>query len=88
MENTLENFPDDKYLYDLKGSLVNRYTNVPPSQEKRTTLKDRNFLESENVFIKLNRSQREDLFNQLKLDTDFLCGLNIMDYSFLVGVTN
>lgn len=49
-------------------------------------LKDVNFMQSTDIFIELNRHDRNRLFNQLKRDIEFLEKYQIMDYSFLVAI--
>ena len=80
--------------YDLKGSLVGRYT-VP---DEKQTLKDKNLL-----FAKINRVLRKTkgmlqfkntsssndinhIRSQIKRDSEFLMGLGFMDYSILLAI--
>ncbi|CAD8160899.1 unnamed protein product [Paramecium octaurelia] len=98
MENIFEKIPKERIVYDLKGSLVNRKQNVKHSQVVDLTssfaqylpqegvLKDQNFIKSTDIFIQLKQQDRDNLFNILKDDIDFLLKNNIMDYSLLIAV--
>lgn len=63
--------------YDLKGSTINRST--PPGAG--STLKDNDFRDS----IMVEDQTAEAVLAQLDNDSKFLAGLNIMDYSLLLG---
>ena len=90
MENTLQlkNKEGLEYIFDLKGSLVDRKVKgkITPS----TTLKDSNFLmavKTSRNFIRLASDEvRRKLIAIVKSDVDFLAGLGFMDYSLLVGI--
>ena len=89
MENTLQLKNKDglKYIFDLKGSFVDR--KVKGKIKNSTTLKDMNFLmakEADPNFIKLSRNTRQKLINVVNSDVDFLTNLGIMDYSLLLGI--
>lgn len=69
-------------IYDLKGSTIGRR----PLRTRRTAgvLKDLDLLKTGKKF---QFGRKKKMFiEQLKLDTQFLSDLNIMDYSLLVGV--
>ena len=89
MENTLQikNKKGLEYIFDLKGSLVDRKTKGKTTSS--TTLKDQNFLLAAQAvpeFIKLSEPTRKKLLNAVKSDVDFLAGLGLMDYSLLLGI--
>ena len=89
MENTLQlKNPDGlKYIFDLKGSLVDR--KVTGKITSRTTMKDVNFLlaaEANPDFICLKESDRVKLLRVVKSDADFLASQGLMDYSLLLGI--
>lgn len=89
MENTLQlKNPDGlKYIFDLKGSLVDR--KVTGKITKTTTMKDVNFLigvDSNPNFVDLREADREKLLQIVKNDADFLADQDLMDYSLLVGI--
>ncbi|CAD8087932.1 unnamed protein product [Paramecium sonneborni] len=100
MENIFLSLPKERIVYDLKGSLVNRKSNIKKCQvvelsssynqylPQQGILKDQNFLKSTDIFIQLKQQARDNLFNILKEDTDFLLRNNIMDYSLLIAVCN
>ncbi|CAD8176701.1 unnamed protein product [Paramecium octaurelia] len=100
MENIFQQIPDQRVVYDLKGSLVNRKQSVKCSQVVDLTssyaqylpsqgvLKDQNFIKSTDIFIELNQQNRDALFTILKEDIEFLLKNNIMDYSLLIAVCN
>ena len=89
MGNTLKfKRKDDIFrVYDLKGSRVARLVkghNLKPT----STLKDLNFFENMHLGQEVNLSKEDTkmLREQLYLDTQMLCELNIMDYSLLLGI--
>ena len=90
MENTLQLKSSDglKYIFDLKGSLVDRKTkgNITSS----TTLKDVNFLHASSSdptsFVDLNDGIKKKLLQVIRKDVDFLSEQGFMDYSLLLGV--
>ena len=76
-----------KYIFDLKGSLVNRKTKGVTKAS--TTLKDVNFLMAASKiknFTKQTRKDRTMLRNTLKKDVEFLRSQGLMDYSLLLGI--
>jgi 1-phosphatidylinositol-4-phosphate 5-kinase len=89
MENTLQlKNPDGlKYIFDLKGSLVDR--KISGKISSSTTMKDVNFLlatESNPGFINLGNNTRKKLLHVIKADVDFLASQGLMDYSLLLGI--
>ena len=75
-----------KYVFDLKGSTVNREEiQLKPS----TTLKDVNFLQESKAnenFTQFEQSDRRALLRALHRDVEFLRQNGIMDYSLLLGI--
>ena len=74
-----------KYMFDLKGSLVNREMKNP---QPGNTLKDINLLSikfEENI-CKFTRSDKEFIMSQIREDVKILAKHNIMDYSLLLGI--
>jgi 1-phosphatidylinositol-4-phosphate 5-kinase len=88
MENI---FPPDKDIhekYDLKGSLVGRYTNEKENNNNKIlVMKDLNWIKRERK-IYLGKEKENILMNQLEKDVKFLAENNVMDYSLLVGCHN
>jgi len=88
MENI---FPPDKDIhekYDLKGSLLGRYTNEKEkNSNKLVILKDVNWIKRGRK-IYLGKEKETILMKQLKKDVQFLINNNVMDYSLLVGCHN
>lgn len=89
MENTLQlKNPDGlKYIFDLKGSLVDR--KVTGKVTNSTTMKDANFLlavQSNPDFISLGEAERARLLRIVKSDAEFLASEGLMDYSLLLGI--
>ena len=79
--------PDNlKYIFDLKGSTVDR--KVKGSIKPSTTLKDMNFLIAAQMpgFINLGEARRKHLLDVVKKDVDFLSSRGFMDYSLLLAV--
>ena len=89
MENTLrlENKENLRYVFDLKGSQVDR--RVTGKTKPSTTLKDENF-----YFVKrelkgltsLKRSHKRLVIDAIKNDVEFLKSKGLMDYSLLLGI--
>ncbi|KAM4528565.1 phosphatidylinositol 4-phosphate 5-kinase-like protein 1 isoform 2-T2 [Odontesthes bonariensis] len=77
-------YPDDRInaRYDIKGCEVSRWTEpAPEGSQIIVVLKDLNF---EGQVITLDH-QRPWLLRQMEIDAQFLCRLNVLDYSFLVA---
>ncbi|XP_053551599.1 LOW QUALITY PROTEIN: phosphatidylinositol 4-phosphate 5-kinase-like protein 1 [Bombina bombina] len=77
-------FPDERIIgrYDIKGCTVSRWTEPEPEGSRLLQVfKDQNF-EGNVVCVD---QQRSWLMRQAELDTHFLQGLNVLDYSLLVG---
>ena len=89
MENTLQlkNPAGLEYIFDLKGSLVDRKTKGKITSS--TTLKDTNFLlasENSKKFINLTSARKNKILQVIKKDVDFLASRGLMDYSLLLGI--
>ena len=89
MENTvrLKNVDELKYVFDLKGSTVDRV--VKGKTENSTTLKDLNFLLIKSKIkelTKLTESTSRRLAQVMRSDIDFLKSFNLMDYSMLIAI--
>jgi hypothetical protein len=69
--------------YDLKGSSLNRTTELEIDKVNRIVMKDNNFEEIEK-FILLDKSEIERLRTISKADAFFLTDMGIMDYSLFV----
>ncbi|KAL2092019.1 hypothetical protein ACEWY4_011817 [Coilia grayii] len=77
-------YPDERIeaRYDVKGCEVGRWTNpTPRDQQPIVVLKDMNF---EGQHINLGE-QRSWLVRQVEIDTEFLRGLRVLDYSVLLA---
>ena len=89
MENTLrlKNPEQLKYIFDLKGSLVDRKTMGLTTNS--TTLKDINFLMTKKAnrdFPCFATNTKQKLISVMQKDVQFLRNHNLMDYSLLLGV--
>jgi hypothetical protein len=93
MENTAQLQQPERltYIFDLKGSLVDRKTKGVTKVS--TTLKDVNFLlccadraKRGGKFINLFEAQRKQLFRIIEKDVIFLKTLGLMDYSLLIVI--
>ena len=76
-------------IYDLKGSVRNRYANlqIEDGEVKTRVLLDENLIEvNAGMPIPLEASDKSFLTNAIMYDTWFLSLLNIVDYSIIVGV--
>jgi 1-phosphatidylinositol-4-phosphate 5-kinase len=78
-------------VYDLKGSWVDRHVGPPrTASEKRKrarglhTRKDTDWPASR--YLRLSDEKKATLLRQVQRDARFLCRLNIMDYSVLLGI--
>lgn len=82
-------FPPNRDLheiYDLKGAVHGRLTpELAPGDQGPTILKDLNWLQNGRK-LRLGPTKATLLMNQIKSDCQFLCRMNIMDYSMLVGL--
>jgi len=72
-------------MYDLKGSLRNRFVTDDEKAAGVSVLKDVNFVLAGRRLM-MGPEYGPKLHNQLKLDTDWLKTHMIMDYSLLVGI--
>lgn len=76
-----------KYIFDLKGSLVDR--KVKGATTATTTLKDVNFLmvaAKNKNFTKQMEANRILLKKTMRKDVEFLRSQGLMDYSLLLGI--
>jgi hypothetical protein len=74
-----------KYVFDLKGSLINREVKHP---KPGNTLKDLNLLSikvDENI-LKFTPWDKDHIMKMIALDVPMLSKANIMDYSLLLGI--
>lgn len=87
MNNLFPPHRDIHYKYDLKGSTWGRATTIPKDSAdlSQLTLKDLNWLERHDK-IKFGPDKRKFLTEQLEADVKLLKKINVMDYSFLLGV--
>jgi Phosphatidylinositol-4-phosphate 5-Kinase len=81
MENLIPN-RENSIIFDLKGSLLDRKTQIPSFPIVNKVLKDINFIESQ-IKIKL---ENKNLLSQLIQDFEFLYKYNIIDYSLILGI--
>lgn len=71
--------------YDLKGSTLGRAASEEEKKKDTVTYKDLDFRER-HMKIQIGPMKRAELIEQLQKDCKFLGQLNIMDYSFLIGI--
>lgn len=80
-----------KYMFDLKGSLINRETKINMKKHKPgMTLKDINLLtirKSENL-LKFSSKDMANIMDMIERDAKLLRKANIMDYSLLLAIEN
>lgn len=87
MNNLFPPHRDIHAQFDLKGSLMGRYTEAEKAKDEKKqviVLKDQNWLVGD-YKIKLGPAKRVPFLTQLEKDVNLLQRLNIMDYSLLVG---
>jgi Zn-finger domain-containing protein len=68
--------------FDLKGSTLGRIASVEERRKKCPVLKDQDF---SNYLLSLG-NKSEPFLKQLRIDTDFLASIGLMDYSVFLGV--
>lgn len=71
--------------YDLKGSTVDRQASDKEKAKDLPTFKDVDF-KNDQMSIQIGKDQKEKLMATLNADVNFLSNLNLMDYSFLLGI--
>ena len=80
-------------IFDLKGSIVNRF--VPPSKKLKntSTLKDVNLQvikqkqkDKKNDFLKFRQSDIKRINAEIEKDTQFFQKYKLMDYSLLLAI--
>lgn len=77
-----------KYIFDLKGSLVNRESKMQKKHKPSSTLKDINLLEikkSHNI-LKFSPEDKACIMENIKRDVPLLKTGNIMDFSLLLAI--
>ena len=89
MENTMRLKKPDmlKYVFDLKGSTVDRIVKGAPKNS--TTLKDSNFLMARKAIPDLTTLLGRDksrVVKAIRSDVQFLQEHGLMDYSLLLGI--
>lgn len=85
MRNIFSNHLTVHRKYDLKGSTVDREASDKEREKELPTLKDNDFVR-DGVKIFIGEDAKEKLLETLNVDVEFLCKLNLMDYSLLLGV--
>eukprot|EP01117_Protostelium_nocturnum_P010082 TRINITY_DN3598_c0_g1_i1.p1 TRINITY_DN3598_c0_g1~~TRINITY_DN3598_c0_g1_i1.p1 ORF type:complete len:366 (-),score=122.46 TRINITY_DN3598_c0_g1_i1:41-1138(-) len=85
MGNTLQSEFGIIEKYDLKGSTVGRFASEKEKANENVILKDLDIAMKRK--IRLGKEAKKRLMDQLEKDTKLLAENNVMDYSFLVGVT-
>ena len=88
MRNVIGEFKNNiTAQYDLKGSSKNRISDFDMAKSNVSTMKDLNFNEFEHGIMISNKNIRR-LRELTRLDSNFLCRMELMDYSlFLVKLT-
>ena len=69
--------------YDLKGSTLNRKSNFDPQIVDKKVMKDLNFDEFE-IALLFSENNSKKIREITKKDSEFLCNLELMDYSLFV----
>lgn len=88
MGNTMlvHNGANVRGVFDLKGSMVNRY--CPGENSPRAAVKDRNLLEicRENIYLRFKIKDIRQINDRLREDALLLKMFNLMDYSLLLCI--
>lgn len=71
--------------FDLKGSTVDREASDKEKEKELPTLKDNDFVR-DGFKINIGGDAKERFLDMLNADVEFLCKLNLMDYSMLLGM--
>ena len=71
--------------YDIKGSTVDRAAKQKEKEKDSPTLKD-NDLIHDGRLMNIGPEAKKAFIDRLTLDVGFLTGLNLMDYSLLIGI--
>lgn len=69
MGNTMTNCGSIEGIFDLKGSLVNRYNKIDPQNyNKKSTLKDKNLLyfNSKQMWLNFRQDDRRQIISMMK----------------------
>ena len=77
-----------RFMFDLKGSLINRESKMKKNHDPGATLKDVNLLEvkkKENI-LKFTPEDKAQIMEMIKRDVPILTSGNIMDYSLLLAI--
>ena len=84
MRNVIGDFKDNLVVkYDLKGSTYKRESELDINTLDKAVMKDNNFSLAEKAFF-LNQDTINKLRVIIKKDSEFLCKLELMDYSLFV----
>ena len=77
-----------KYIFDLKGSLINREWKMSKNHKPSSTLKDINLLELKKDYnlLKFTFDDKKLIMDMIKKDVELLCGAYIMDFSLLLAI--
>jgi len=77
-----------KYMFDLKGSFINRKTKMKKIHNPSATLKDVNLIDIlKNVnILKFTSEDKQKIISRIKQDVPLLASGNIMDYSLLLAI--
>ena len=82
MENLLKN-RENALVFDLKGSLNDRYT-IPSDDLSQSVLKDQNLIEM-NKKVLLEMNEKEKIVKAISDDAMFFKELGIIDYSLIIA---
>ena len=83
MENILPH-KEKAIIFDLKGSLVDRFVEGYEGIPTGKVLKDQNFITS-HLKILLEEKQIAEIIKEIHIDVEILMSEHIMDYSILIG---
>lgn len=86
MGNTIDGKP--LLTFDLKGSIINRKTEVEGKKMQKVTLKDVNLLNLQKsaIFLRFSKTDRRNILAAMRRDVNFLEKMKLMDYSLLLGI--
>ena len=88
MRNVIGEFKDNIVAkYDLKGSSANRISAFDMDKSQVSTMKDLNFNQFEHG-IMISRADIKRLRKLTRLDSNFLSGMELMDYSLFIVKLN
>jgi len=91
MGNTMTGCSNIQQIFDLKGSMINRYCKPPKTGgfKPTKTIKDLNLLamNKNRLWLNFRQKDQERIIRLMREDVKLLEKFNLMDYSLLLTIT-